>query len=248
MKQFDPRDILSILDECCEAYTFPMLDNGYVYLAATRLSAFRSTLDWALIIEVFGFSPRAALPDVHIHTFGSLLHNRDTRERYKSTEDYENYLRNYPNNDSRFVYPIDEGTWLDPEDRELLALGAREVVVRGKPRPIPGAHEYARHGITLVEAPRVRVFELCRFLAAVIREDVMATETERRISVLPEMTQLLQLEEWNHPNVVDETERPSGSATFVQLADVLATGQPGKYRPSLPPNTHWRNWPDGGSL
>ena len=30
---FDPEEILSILDDCCDAFTFPMLDNGYVYLA-----------------------------------------------------------------------------------------------------------------------------------------------------------------------------------------------------------------------
>jgi len=38
---FDPEEILSILDDCCDAFTFPMLDNGYVYLAATRLSLYR---------------------------------------------------------------------------------------------------------------------------------------------------------------------------------------------------------------
>ncbi len=30
--------ILDILDAGCEAFTFPVLDNGYVYLAATRMS------------------------------------------------------------------------------------------------------------------------------------------------------------------------------------------------------------------
>jgi len=55
----DAGHILTILDACCHSATFPMLDNGYVYLAASRLSLHRSTTDWALVIEVFGFSPRA---------------------------------------------------------------------------------------------------------------------------------------------------------------------------------------------
>jgi len=71
------QQILAILDQCCDAFTFPMLDNGYVYLAATRLALFRSPDDWAMTIEVFGFSPRAGLPDTHIHTFASSLHNRN---------------------------------------------------------------------------------------------------------------------------------------------------------------------------
>jgi hypothetical protein len=55
---FDPDAILSILDRCCDAFTFPMMDNGSIYLAAARLSLYRSRIDWAMVIEVFGFSPR----------------------------------------------------------------------------------------------------------------------------------------------------------------------------------------------
>lgn len=29
---------------------------------------------------------------------------------------------------------------------------------------------------------------------------------------------------------------------------VLETGDVGLYRPTAPPNTHWKNWPDGGTL
>ena len=78
--------ILSILDRCCDAFTFPMMYNGYVYLAAVRLSLFRSHEDWAMVIEVFGFSPRAGLPDTHIHTFSSRFYNRDTPDQYVSRE------------------------------------------------------------------------------------------------------------------------------------------------------------------
>ena len=84
--------ILAVLDRCCDDCTFPMLDNGYVYLAATRLSLHRSASDWAMVIEVFGFSPRAGLPDTHIYTFASRLHDRDPPEQYKDREAYENYL------------------------------------------------------------------------------------------------------------------------------------------------------------
>jgi hypothetical protein len=106
---FVPERILSILDRCCEAFTFPMLDNGYVYLAATRLSLHRSTTNWGMVIEVFGFSPRAGLPDTHIDTFADRLHHRNPPERYVTREAYELYLANHPHNESRFVFPIEEG-------------------------------------------------------------------------------------------------------------------------------------------
>lgn len=48
-------------------------------------------------------------------------------------------------------------------------------------------------------------------------------------------------EEWNNS-------RPSSYETWPQLAEVLATGDTRHYQPTLPPNTHWRHWPDSGSL
>jgi len=225
-----------------------MLDNGYVYLAATRLSLYRSKADWAMVIEVFGFSPRAGLPDTSIQTFASRLHDRDPPENYVNRQAYERYIANNPNNEFRSIFPVQEGPWEDADDGEFVAGGASEVVIRDQALLLPSLGEYARHGIDLEEAPRVQVFEHCRFVADIAREQVLATPKERRISVLPNMEQILQLEEWHHPNVVEEGERPSGSETFQQLARVLATGDVRLYRPSQAPNTHWRNWPDGGRL
>lgn len=121
-------------------------------------------------------------------------------------------------------------------------------MVRGRKRALPSLDEYAERGIKLEDPPRVHVFELCRLLADTDRESVLANEKERRISILPGMPQILQLEEWHHPNVVDNNDRPGGSETFQQIAQVLVTGDVGRYRPSRPPNTHWQNWPEGGTL
>jgi uncharacterized protein DUF7003 len=240
--------ILSVLDRCCDVFTFPMLDNGYVCLAATRLSLYRTAVDWAMVIEVFEFSPRAGLPDTHIHTFASSLYNRDAPEKYVNQEAYERYLANNPNNDSRFVYPIEAGDWQDDQNDEIVAEDATEVIVRGQRQPIPSLDECVKRGITIENPPRVRVFELSRFLADVARDSVLATAKERRISVPPDMKQILQFEEWHHPNVVDDDDRPSGSETFQQLAQVLATGNVAFYRPARRPNTPGRNWPEGGLL
>jgi hypothetical protein len=222
-----------------------MLDNGYVYLAATRLSLFRSEQDWAVVIEVFGFSPRAGLPDTHIHTFASRLHNRDTPDKYVTKEAYQNYLTNNPNNESRFIYPIAEGDWIDSEDAEAVAASG-DVRLRDMVLPLPSPDEYRLMDIEL-EGGRPAVFELCRYLAGKHRESVLASTSERRISILPEMSQVLQLGEWHHPNVVAE-ELPSQCETFQQLVEVLVTGDASRYCPSSAPNTHWKHWPDGGRL
>lgn len=241
-------EILSVLDGCCDNFTFPMLDNGYVYPAASRLSLFRSSEDWALVIEVFGFSPRSGIPDTNLYTFGSRLHARDAPENFVTPDAYENYLKNHPNNESRFIFPVGEGSWQDPADFEVLAGNATEIPVRAQKVALPSRDEYIEYGIKLADRDTIFVFEACRFLAAKCRDIVLATEVERRMSVPAELHQILMLDEWHHPDVVDESNRPSSSETFQQLAAVLTTGDISAYKPTSAPNTHWSNWPDGGTL
>ena len=240
-------EILHVLDDCCEAFTFPMLDNGYVYLAAARLSLHRSSEDWALVIEVFGFSPRGGIPDLYVHTFASRLRNRDESSHYVSREAYDNYIRNNPHNESRFFHPIHEGAWQDDDDLELVASDATSVTVRNQVVELPPAEHFESHGITLEEPPRVRTFELCRLLASTHRDLVLATPQERRVSVPDELDELLILDDWCHPDVVKD-DRPSASKTFFELANVLVQGNTALVDTSRPPYTHWSNWPDGGSL
>ena len=241
------KQILKILDDCCEAFTFPMLDNGYVYPAAFRLTLFRSDFDWAIVIEVFGFSPRSGLPDINVSTFASRLRNRPSRERYVNEIAYKAYLKNNPNNESRFYYPIEEGTWQDEENGDLVAVGVQDVLLRGEAIAVPSHETFEKLGIRQDSSQRTTVFELCRALAAVHRELVLATPDERRANVLTELPQILELDDWNHPDLAGGV-KASDSETFQQIAKVLATGDLTQYRPSLLGNTHWRNWPGGGQL
>lgn len=242
-----PQEVLSVLDKCCESFTFPMLDNGYVYPAATRLSLYRSPEDWAMVIEIFGFSPRTGIPDIHIHTFASRLRREKSVDDYVSRQAYDSYLANNEYNESTFIYPIEEGDWLDPDDSDLMASGQEPVLLRGSPLNVPRHSEYGMYEIALQSPPRVYVFEFCRFLAATARSSVLATADERRKCIPADLKQVMQLEEWNHPDLVNG-ERPSSNATFRSLAEVLAHGSISAFQPTEHPNTHWKNWPEGGTL
>jgi hypothetical protein len=214
-------DVLRVLDDCARDYVFPMLDNGYVYLAATRLSLHGGPTAWAIVTEVFGFSPRAGVPDLWVSTFGS------RREE-----------------ESAVFFPVAGGPWIDGEH---VAVDADEVTLRGRAVAVPDAGSYGRHGITLEAPPRVGIWELCRYLAAIKREQVLATPEERRSLVPPDLVELLVLDEWTHPDRLND-ELPSDTETFRQLATVAVTGNVDAYRPTTPPNIHWSNWPEGGTL
>lgn len=237
-------EILEILDACASDFNFPVMDNGYVYLAATRMSLFRSVKDWAIVIEVFGFSPRAGLPDLFISTFGSSIANRNDPSQYATREAYESYLARMPHHDSDMFHPVNDGEWYE---EETVSFDAKSIGVRDHGFLLPEAGQYEELGISLEDAPRVAIFELCRYLAAKHRDWVLATPAESDSHVLDSMEKILTLEEWNHPDLTGD-EMPSDSETFQQLAEVLVTGDVSLYRPSLPPNTHWVNWPEGGTL
>jgi hypothetical protein len=222
-----------------------MFDNGYLYPAASRLSLHRSEDDWALVIEIFGFSPRSGLPDVHVYTFGSRLQNRDHTKDYVTAKAHQVYLTTNPHNESRFFYPIEEGPWIDEDEPETVA-SSDTVLLRGTAVCLPSVDQYSAVGIKL-QNERPAVFELCRYLAHHFRNLVLATGSERRVCVPPELTEILVLEDWHHPDVVAE-ELPSQTETFRQLAEALAGGDISRYCTAEPHNTHWRNWPDGGSL
>jgi hypothetical protein len=239
-------EILAALDQACDVHAFPMLDNGYVYLAATRLTLHRSDTDWAVVIEVFGFSPRAETPDTMVCTVASRLRNRKQPSDFHPGW-YDTYLRRNPNLEQRHDFPIDDDGWQDVDDLELIREGLDRLSVRGRVVMLPEPAAYERVGIVLEKPPRIQTFELCRWLAEVARDDVLATPDARRHNVPADVPQLLQLDEWHHPDLA-AGERPGDSETFQRLAEVLATGDVDRYRPTRPPNTHWRNWPEGGRL
>ena len=238
-------DILAILDQATGSSSFPMLDNGYVYLAATRLSLFRSDLDWAMVIEVFGYSPRAGQPDLFVGTYASRLHERDEPEDYVSEVAYQNYLTNNPHNEARFFQPVQNEAWIDTDGYQYVTSSG-EALLRDIIVPLPSADDYCHQGIEITEN-RPAIHELCRYMASKWRDKVLATPSERRVSVLPEMQQILQLEDWHHPDLAPGG-LPSETECFQQLSRVLATGDVSHYRPTESPNTHWSHWPDGGTL
>jgi hypothetical protein len=155
-------EILEVLDRCCESFAFPALDNGYIYPAATRLTAFRSYTDWSIAIEVFGYSPRAGFPEVTIYQFASRFQDRVETPSY-SAEQRERYLAQHPHDQMTFAYPL-EGSeaWQDEECDEYVAPDVRVLTLRGAPISVPERDSYARLGVELSEPPRVQVFELCR--------------------------------------------------------------------------------------
>lgn len=241
MVAYTREDVLGLLDRCAEEYVFPMLDNGYVYPADARLTAYRDEARWALIIEVLGFNPRAGghngISDT-LYCFGNCLPPAPSGIFPAGALADDVFVTGDGPEDPTF----------EEEFGEHVRESARMVCVRGRMVPLNLRPEILRDkGIEPEEPPKVHGAELLRYLVTEHRELLLATDRELRRWIPPGLPLVLRLDEWHHPDIAGG-EQPGGSPTFRMVADVLVSGDPSRYHPTYAPNTHWSNWPEGGSL
>ncbi|WP_344640448.1 DUF7003 family protein [Kitasatospora cystarginea] len=132
-----------------------------------------------------------------------------------------------------FLDRVDNMEEIAPNYAEAYAGGV-PVVVRGTALAVD-----AEAGTPLADVFRRLVPEH--------RGLLLADEAELRADVPADLPVLLRLDEWHQPDDFGET-APSEHETFQMIAEVLDSGDPARYRPTLPANTHWSHWPEAGTL
>ena len=209
-------EVLAQLDRAAIDFQFPDLNHGYYYAVDARLRVFGDAARWALVAEAVGYNPRACNLIDVVHTFGNCL---TSGAPGCENEDFHGRIDNMDEVESRD----------DPE----RYLDAAPLVVRG-------------HAIG-VDAPKgEELYSTFRRLVPTHRDLLFGDDAEVRRRLPADLPQLLQLEEWNQPDLFETP--PSQSETYQLIAVVLESLDPTRYRPALAPNTHWSNWPDSGSL
>jgi hypothetical protein len=234
---FSAQSILNQLDHCADSGQFPVLDNGYVYPAAVRLSVFRDDSDWLMIIESLGaYSPRTSGCDSFqncLYTYGG-----------------DEFLTPGTSN-GNFLYPIesddDDPLFADKYDwnlrQEARTLWIRDQRITFDPSP----ESLAQKGITLIEPPEIDPPSVLRSLLPEHRELLLASDKELAQRNPGKLPLWLRLDKWNHPDISAGV-IPSEHPTFQMLAKAITTGDKSHYRPELLPNTAWWCWPEGGTL
>jgi hypothetical protein len=233
----NPDTILQQLDEAAQEFVFPMLDNGYIYPADVRMSIYRDDTRWLMIIEALGIgNQRTSGTDSFcncLHLFGNALHRKPGTDN------------------SDFLYPIeslpDDLLFADEYEWEVRRE-ARALGIRGQRITLDlSASALEKKGIALQNPPEIDPVAVLRSLLPEYRDLLLASEAELAVRNPHLLPLWLRLDEWHHPDLADE-EMPSESETFQMLAAAIATGDRKCYAPTKPPNTDWRNWPEGGEL
>jgi hypothetical protein len=226
--------ILRELDDASEDFSFPTLENGYIAVAASRLSAFGDKRRWAMIIEVVGWfhkAPGEEQFETAVHRLGGFYDTPTARDEAP------------PNTIERlhFVKGLDRAL----SRSEPSAAASIKVKLRNTFVHVPLAvEEYLRHEIVDFNEP-IGPPDVLRWLTHHYRTYFLLTPSEIQARVPRGLSLILQLDEWNHPRI---GRPPSGTGAFRSIARAIAALDPTKYQPKQRPNTHWRNWPMGGAL
>jgi hypothetical protein len=234
--QFDTSNILKQLDTCAKDFNFPILDNGYVYLADVRLTGYASPTLWVLIFETLGFFNRTG----GIDGFSNALYC------------FGNNLNEPPGlSNRRFIFPISDGPsepLFSEEDLDRIRLGVQTIAIRDQVVSLPQDPQfYYAKGIELQDPPRIYAYEVLRGLLPEYRQTLLATSAELERQMQTKLPRILRLDAWRHPDLINH-ESPSQLKSLQMIAAALVGQDPGIYQPTEQPNTHWSNWPEGGTL
>jgi hypothetical protein len=271
-------DILATLDDFAAGGMFPAFDDGYLYPADCRLTAYRDANRWAIAVEILGCNPKRGGHGgiwVDVHFMGNCL-ALPPHEQWG-----EMPVRSFAVTDDGPEGPTFVGEGTEDVRPEATSIRIRDTVV-----PIPtDPAMYVELGIDLSVFSERQAARLLAHLATVqSRSELKQTEKRLKKQVIEcrgqtQLTarhllralapthrrQLLATDAELRVGIPSDLpeflrvdgwlhpnlargEMPSQSESFVLLADALASGDPRRYQPVQLPNTHWSNWPSAGDL
>ena len=256
---------------------FPDFDHGYNYHVDQRLSAYGDGARWVVVIEQLSVNPRSGAfaginttlyyhgnavelepqpgwGDKAVHSL-SVVEDGPGGPLFKEGDFERIDLKAADVRIRGQVVPIRTDAnyyWARNIEVESITHKQIDQMIADARHLLPPEHAEAQ--VKSFEEMRGRVgkfeldtWHLARGLVPEHRDLLLATEAERRKGVPSGLPLLLQVDEWDHPRLMEQ-ELPSSCESFKMLARVLAKRDPGEYRPTEPPNTHWSNWPQSGSL
>jgi len=219
--------LLPLADMSIPIGLFPWFGEGFIYVDS-RICVYASREHWAVVIQEIIVNPHVPGTDsvANIFYVWDSKHNIGLKESeivQIASDDYNNELFS--------------GFHLNKD--------AKTIKIRDSIVPIPQSLEvYKRKNIELLDDGQILEYHLMRALTPEHRETFFFKDDEILKKLDLDIPKLLQLEEWRHPIVYEDTtfEYPTGCEVFKLIAKVIESLDPSLYQPTERPNTHWSNW------
>lgn len=251
---YDENEILDAFDRAASRYRFIILDGGKGRPGDVRITIYRDPTRWVMVqedLEFYNVCPGHEDIVDSIIKIGNCVQVSNART---GTDSDELRVTSDGHGPPAFLPP--HSLAVNPEVQSIrirgklvpVDLSDEALTRRCIPRPEGGWFNYRDHVTGEIvrkwAPPKLGGYHLLWSLLPEHREDLLATEDEKLRRLPVDLPKFTQLEKWHHPEFLIERSSPSDSETFRLLAKAIAAGDLGEYRPTLPPNTHWRNWMD----
>ncbi|WP_020539250.1 DUF7003 family protein [Lewinella cohaerens] len=231
------KNILEQLDACAKEFTFPMLDNGYVYLIDSKMSILSSSDYWCIIIEIIGFSTRGGGHDGinnAVHVFGDF-------PTCKPGLQNENFFYFTENVDGVSAFEEEYHFYLNPQANGLMINGIEYELVHNRDR-------YLEANISVEDKEQIGIQDFLRLIWPRVHKKPFLKSEDLLKLTHNSLKLMIQLKDWQHPDLAND-ELPSDTHTFIEIANAFARSNFDSLEDlSNKGNTNWRNWPEGGSL
>lgn len=247
LSQYTEQDILNELDNSVKNnvyFWFPDFNHGYYYPASSRIHLYRSETKWAIVFETVQYSISGLDYIVSLDYFGSHLVNLPDHYNDRSKLSNSN-LVSLTNNERLGDYIDDLETVEDLEGKSFLLREKVEI-------PFPEAIDFKNYQVTSDHYVHPLASSL-RVLVLQYPDVFKATDSELQSYITDDLQEIMTIHSWHHKPYHAfgggaSNAKPSSYETFPLIAKVLVTGDTTLYKPTLPANNHWSNWPNAGSL
>jgi hypothetical protein len=210
--------ILKCLDKAHENLDFPGFNKINIHMVSARLTGFRSDTHWVIVFEQL--ENWYGLAGIQPVLAISAFSNRS---------DLENGL-------VETLFPVEIENENDWKHTNTLHLIIRGEALTLNTQLIERHHRW-NFG-----------FDLLVHLLPEYRSKMLATENELQLIASNDLLQVIQLDNWHHPDVfgwnyqADRHFQPSDAKSMQMIANVLVTGDQNFYKPCEDPNIDWRKW------
>ena len=218
-----PTDILAKLDEAAADYSFPVLNNVEIDLAAIWMTAFRNSDEWLIVFQQIAFA-------AGFHGFADAISAYGNSLKVQGVQ--------------RAIAPVSFAGKGDSSKLNIHDFAVR--VHKSRARHFnPSVADYRSAHVDVDDESRAET-KILRYLASRIGDDLHVSDdvllrTCKRNSA--RLKKFMELDKWHHPDVADD-ERPSNTACFKSLARALARGDASLYKCNPASfNTGWWQWP-----
>ncbi|WP_298906135.1 hypothetical protein [uncultured Nostoc sp.] len=210
--------ILNCLDKAHGNLDFPGFNKINIHMVSARLTGFRSDTHWVIVFEQL--ENWYGLAGIQPVLAISAFSNRS---------DLENGL-------VETLFPVAIENENDSKHTNTLHLIIRGEALTLDPQLIERHHRW-NFG-----------FDLLVHLLPEYRSKMLATENELQLIASNDLLQVIQLDNWHHPDVfgwnyqADRHFQPSDAKSMQMIAKVLVTGNSNFYNPCEESNVDWRKW------